>query len=694
MGQSSAERVKSYRARRKADGLPDATRANSSARYKRWYDKHKLERIKDLPFVGCDGEGAGTDDQGRQLFMLFRMGERELYTGQPLSTYEILDFICDEPPGSILVGFAFGYDATMILRDLSPERQRRLLQPRDFASGRSPFTWWRDFDIEYLPRQYFRVKRVNVSVDDFGMEHREPVKGSTRTIYETFGFFQKSFVKCCADFKVANDTVLADVAATKQRRGGTDWAITQDERDYCALECSLLEDLMTKLRAYCTEADIRPRTWSGAGKLAEALHRKHNTPKAPRDPAMIPWPAQVQDWAQLAYYGGRFEITTVGRVEGDVYEYDINSAYPAAMPLLPCLEHGRWHYEECDDKALPTAELYVAKVSYTSNPLFGRIPFGHLNGFPCRTKTGNLCWPCNSAGVYWSPEITSAQALGHRVTCEGAWVYDRQCDCKMFDWVEPLYDYRKSIGSQGAGYPIKLGINSLYGKLVQRKGHGVYVNMIWGGLITAYTRAKLNAAILSAKRTDDCDVLMIATDAIYTTRPLDLPLGPRLGEWDMSTLPGLFIVQPGLYWSPGLAKRKSRGLSGKFFEEQGRIESFENAWRDYLAALNSGLEVELPSVEVDFDCFIGMRLALARNKPEIAGQWQATSRSISFDYSRKRSHQRIRGGSIVTSPKRSAPPSLAHRDFITAEGAAPWDNANLELADQPDYIDLGPAWKE
>lgn len=686
MGQSSAERVRSYRQRQKATGGEDTTRRNSKVRYKKWYDANALDRKLNTPFVGCDGEGAGKDDLGRQHYMLFRMGERELYTGQPLTTYELLDFICDDPGGSILVGFSFGYDVTMILRDLSEERQRRLLAPRLFGEGKSPFTWWRDFDIDYLPRQFLRVRRIRRYRDDEGEERREAVKGTTRTIWETFGFFQKSFVKCCRDFKVCSDEVLRDLEAMKNKRGSDEWVIDQAERDYCALECTLLEELMSRLRTYCAEADIHPRSWSGAGKLAEALHRKHETPRAPKSAEEMPWPKEVEDWANMAYYGGRFEITTVGHIEEQVYEYDIGSAYPDSMRKLPCLVHGKWSMHL--STKLPDADLYIAAITYKKRNAFFAI--GELGGFPCRTKSGHLCWPRQSAGVYWSPEIRSAIALGHDVKCVRAWVYEKQCDCKPFDWIEPLYDYRKSIGSQGAGYPIKLGINSLYGKLAQRRGHGVYVNMIWAGLITAYTRSTLNQAIKLAPD----NVLMLATDAIYTTKPLPLDIGPRLGQWEESKLPGLFIVQPGLYWSPGLVKRKSRGLSGRFFEENNRTEIFEQQWRYFLAGLNTDPETPFPSVPVEFDCFIGMRLALARNKPDLAGTWLPSQRKISFDYRNKRSRHIVEDGHLLTGIRKLLEPSLPHKDFLSAGGAEPWENARLELAEQPDYIDLGPPWSE
>src|SRR4051812_13184711 len=99
---SAADRSRAFRSRRKEQGLPDRDRSKHRE-YKREWKKSRPGAVK--PFIGCDGEGCGTDETGRQLYMLFRMGKRELFTGQHLRTEELLDFICDEPPGSLLVGF-------------------------------------------------------------------------------------------------------------------------------------------------------------------------------------------------------------------------------------------------------------------------------------------------------------------------------------------------------------------------------------------------------------------------------------------------------------------------------------------------------------------------------------------------------------------------------------------------------------
>lgn len=677
----AADRVRAYRARQKDAGLPDVSR--------KWKKKHDRDYRKSRPdksFVGCDGEGCGVDAGGRQLYMLFRIGQRELFTGRHLSTTELLDFICESDADVILVGFAFGYDVTMILRDLPERQQRRLFEPKIFEKGHSRYVWYKDYDIDYLPKQYFRVKRVTVKrwrdAEGVSRETRIPVTGSQRTIYETFGFFQKSFLKCVNDFKIATEPERETIAANKARRSSFE-TIDREVRDYCGLECDLLARLMEQLRGNCRAAGIIPRSWNGAGKLASALHGLHETPKSREIAAIVP--REVQDLANMAYYGGRFEITRIGDIRETVYEYDICSAYPDAMRNLPCLLHGRW---EASSK-LSSQDLFVASCHF--NGPTKAIPLG---GLPIRSREGHLYWPARGSGIYWSPEIRSAERLGYKVRLKNGYVFHRECDCCAFGWVNQLYEYRKSIGSQGAGYPIKLGINSLYGKLAQRKGNGVFQNMVWAGLITAQCRAKINEAISFAPES----IVMIATDAVYSLKPLALDIGDRLGQWEAKTLNGLFIVQPGLYWCPAKRKRKSRGLSGNFFERPGLTESFEASWAQFggLAA-NS----PFPQVSVPVPNFVGLKLALARNKPEMAGTWIKETdpqgqRSISFDYRNKREGHMWQDGHIVVGIKPGSPGlvSLPHRDFLKAGGAEPWEAARSMLDEQPDYIDLGPPFED
>jgi hypothetical protein len=108
------------------------------------------------------------------------------------------------------------------------------------------------------------------------------------------------------------------------------------------------------------------------------------------------------------------------------------------------------------------------------------------------------------------------------------------------------------------------------------------------------------------------------------------------------------------------------------------------------------LESVFPHVPVPVPGFIGMKLAISRNKPELAGTWVHDTREISFDYRNKRQGHRWEGGCIVTAIKAGYPGlvSLPHKDFLKAGGQEPWELARLMLDEQPDFVDFGIPFKD
>jgi DNA polymerase type B, organellar and viral len=728
----TAAQQAAYRARKREAGLPVEDKVTARARKARW--RHMVAcreaerqgqpypappvprppaRIKPTlkPFLGIDGEGCGQDRKGRQHYMLLCAGNAagswELYTGKPLSTEQCLDWICSLPgtDDAILSGFSFGYDVTMILRDLPTAKRTDLLadkhawNPNDrFHKPLARYTHWRNFGIEYLPNNYFRVCRLET------VEHKSPdgkivwlrshpIKGSARTIYEGFGFFQRKFARALQDFNIGTAAERRMIAANKAERNRFT-RMTRTVRDYCALECELHAEMMEGLRANCLASNIKPRTWNGPGKLATVLHHDHDTITVDMlAPPLVP--DGLLQMADAAYYGGRFELRRIGRLSGRVWEYDLNSAYPAAMQALPCLLHGTWRYEDPDGirQAHAAGALYVATVAYQHSTAAG---CRGMCGLPHRQSAsanvsrnqyaGVLAWPLQGQGTYWSVEIHSAELLGAKLRFGSGWVYSRQCDCKPFDWIAPLYAERKRLGSGTQGYPLKLAINSLYGKLAQRVGNPRYANPLWAGLITAMTRARLNEAI--ALNPDA--IAMIATDGIYSTKPLALPISDLLGAWSVKRHDaGLFIVQPGLYWPMERgAKPKTRGVSAGWFNRRRRLV-FERAWDAYASLVKSGGTQGPPTVQLPIRLFIGLRLAEARGNSDLAGRWEDTHKAISFDWHGKRGLADWRKG-----PHVATLPLPGGLDWVSASYDADpivtalADTVGEEFEDQPDYLQM------
>lgn len=711
-----AERMQRYRAKARAEGrvLPTEAPGTSTARVRRWRERHNGD-VK--PFCGVDGEGAGTDEHGRQCYMLLRCGDRELYTGNPLSTYECLEFLCSQPASKLLVGFGFNYDVTMILKDLAPDKRRwllletgeKLIDDAGKAHTKERWSHYEDFGIDYLPRNHFKVCRLRPvrlrKMDSRGNRMKwKPIAGTTRVIYDSIGCFQSSFLAALQSYNIGRehwDRIAAGKAARDNQT-----AIGDVERAYCAAEVALLGDLMERFRDTCHAAGIYPLTWNGAGKLAAFLHAKHSTPRTERVEALIP--AAVECCARASYYGGRFEISRVGLITDGCHEYDINSAYPDAMRHLPCLQHGRWEpVTAVQLEALPDEALFVASLTFRHDGPGA----GHFFGLPVRQHTGRLFWPGTGGGIYWSPEIRSAERRGCRVTYRpitaeiagapvgpypeaAGWLYRTGCTCEPFDWVEPLYAYRKTL-PKAQGIPIKLAINSLYGKLAQRIGVPEFQNFVWGGLVTALVRARLNDTI---GRAPD-QIIMVATDGIISKTPLTLPVGDGLGQWGHSEHDRLFVVQPGVYWKPSTAAFahhtdavKSRGMHRSVLERHAR--DFEAAWLDYakwskgtFGRIIAGKVLEPPSVTVDVRMFIGLRLAQARGKPETAGRWADTQRSVSFSWKDKRGRGRAWDGQCaITYP----PPGAVGLESLTYNEAGDlwpaFDLDRIEREEQPDHF--------
>lgn len=706
---TSTERSQRLRAKRREAGISRVRSPAEIAAIKAWKvspagrasrTRHNHDLIDARIFVGCDGEGCGTDAVGRQPFLLWRMGDRELCTGGELTTSQLLEFILGSEPDTTHTKVIYGgrYDVPQMLRDIPAERWGELWRPKPRQQGKSMYFFYGKYGIDWRDGHYLRVCRLMRSGRGWAAQ-----KGTARTIYEVSGFFQKRFVDALADFAVGEADHLAFIGLNKDLRGSIA-AIDDQTRRYCALECRYLAELMTRFRTLCLSLDppLRPRTWNGAGKLAEAEHAARGTitgkalqarlvalsdtgqavPVPPASPTR-----GVLAFARRGYYGGRFEMTRLGEIPGPVWGYDINSAYPFACLSLPCLIHGTWAYVDgttLDYLTAPDA-LYIADVAF-------HHPQPRLVcGLPFRTPKGTLQWPVRGNGTYWSVEIRAAEKLGAEIRHKGGWLYQGQCDCQPFRWVSERYEQRLKFGKDAAGMPLKFMLNSLYGKLAQRKGKPVFANPIYAGLITATTRAQL----IDAAAVEPDSVIMFATDAVFTARPLKhLTVSKALGAWDMTEHPRLFCVQPGLYWGLIKDKIKTRGISPRFMRPL--LPTFERTWADWCDGMRAATRTEdlpIPRVGVSVEYFVGMRLAYHRHKPDLAGRWMKAGeadnppRQIAFDWTKKRGKRAFdTSRSIVTLPLPGDKAGISTTfDAVDDAAMLEWDEFRMRLEANRDW---------
>jgi hypothetical protein len=466
------------------------------------------------PFVAWDGEGY-TNATGDHIYnILANSRHRYILDNDGLSTRQCFEFFLANNLYTVInVIFGGSYDVNMILRDVTEQNLRTL-----YSTGTC---YWDNYIIHWQNRKRFSVR------------HTGQKKEHAFVLWDVFGFFQKSFVKACRAW-LGDLPILDTIQRMKIQRSSFTDEDVKSVLEYNASECELLVRIMTQLRLALDFAGIHVSRWDGAGAIAAGLLKKHSITSYKAMP-----PETIYHAAQFAYSGGRIEAPMVGNCEdGEIHRYDLRSAYPAVIANLPSLATARWEHEGFwNGNAMSFVEI---EWSYQDERPF--YPFFY------RTHRGTIIYPRSGRGIYFGVELPKNTQTYKIVQ---AWNIDIRSNEKPFDFVHTDYRTRAILREHGhmAHEVIKLGLNSLYGKLAQQVGyrHGhmpSYHTLIWAGFITASTRAKLYEAASLCEG----DVIAFATDAIITTAPVDLPIGTELGQWDHTELSGITIVQPGVYW--------------------------------------------------------------------------------------------------------------------------------------------------
>jgi hypothetical protein len=266
-----------------------------------------------------------------------------------------------------------------------------------------------------------------------------------------------------------------------------------------------------------------------------------------------------------------FELHKVGRVNKKVYKYDLNSAHPSTIALLPSMRNEWKHVIEPQ-----TVRPYgIYRIEYNSI----RSAYEHNRNdvvlwphpFHVRDRRSLIFYPAAMEGWRWAPEILTAREFLSQVGAELyiAEGWELQDDgSRPFEFVYDMYRQRQLLKSQGNVMQLafKLGLNSLFGKTAQRAGWRPgreipqYHQLEWAGYITSGTRARLWPALWQAY----CKGSLIGceTDAVLSSEPLDLPLSKKLGEWDYEEYDDAIYLQNGIYWlkDGNKWKAKFRGL--------------------------------------------------------------------------------------------------------------------------------------
>lgn len=572
-----------------------------------------------------------------------------------------------------LYGFHFNHDIGMMLKGLEPERMT--LVHKSTAKERGLLCWTThdpdDTDcIKYHRNDPVAVAEVIRSGGEgdilafdpvskfafatsagrrFYMEYRpygDRFEGNKRIDIHDVGMafpgkFEQVIDKWQPDYRDGDREIIA--WGKKQRTDDFRLVDRQKIAHYSEAECVSLARLVKKFFITllgATGMDMRPRSLFGSGSVAAAAMKFNGVTerKMIHEDMTVVCGTEIDNVAQLCYYGGKIEAPVVGLLSEAANPRDINSAYPSKMVHLPCMREGHGHWENKRGKrTLPEKIVGYALVTWM-------LPEG-ATAFPpfmVRDNTASVFAPRIGQRLWVSlPEYTQAMRYwADYITTHHMIWWVQECGCPPpMAFLSDIYDLRfvekgkaktaatdhDRLEATAKEEVYKLIINSCYGKLAQREPHfGKFTNMHWAAMITGETRAQVNEEIWTGEQQGGTPVYA-HTDSVTFVGIDREDEGKALGAWGKEDPKiGLFIIQPGLAIPIVEGKAATRGVS------KGVIVPFVKQWavdhRDEFRQHPS----TWPTMEVLDTRMYSLRQAHHIGKPWLAGSFRTAPQKIGF----------------------------------------------------------------
>jgi hypothetical protein len=644
-------------------------------------------------FIGIDGEGqtAGrtANHMGDHRYVFLAAGTESgehwhIENDQGLDTESCLDFLLHVVPSedTLLFAYSFGYDLTKILADMPDEKLYSLFRPDERQQKVTRYGKEHTEPAPILWRGY----TLNLQGSRFSVSRRDVRHGREIVLWDIFKFYQSKFVSALRDWVVGNEPnnpakyvkhipgrwacdvcgELKDITFSlsgivkeglstacvtcsvkilplwermqlmKEFRGAFDRLPKEQVAKYCFEECTCMAQLARKLVRAHEDAGLVLKNFYGAGSSASAMLSAMNIKDQIR-----PAPPDMHQALARSFFGGRFENSVIGAIEGTVYNYDISSAYPYQITFLPCLMHGVWEHTRlrADIMNGRTAFVHYALGSAPTDPRYE-----NWGPFPFRTGDGSICFPIESGGGWVGrEEFLAGERLFPHVYFVEAWVYKCDCDCQPFKRIPEFYKQRIRLGKEGPGIVMKLGYNACYGKLAQSVGGATFSSWIWASLITSGTRAQILDFL--GLHGDWSNLLMIATDGVYTRERIEAPLprdtntweaiGPDgkiakkpLGGWEEKKIDkGVFCARPGIYFPMNPTEKELKDVRGRGVGKGVVLENWRKIvdhWETYHLDPQPGYPFGMPCIVSNVVRFCGAKSSVSRSVRDVTADGAIT----------------------------------------------------------------------
>jgi len=400
--------------------------------------------------------------------------------------------------------------------------------------------------------------------------------------------------------------------------------------EYCQLDCKLTSQLMDLwIKKFYDSFKFYPKTYYSVGSIAVNYVRTQIDDM----PVFKCASYEVQEMAYASYFGGHFEIYSRGKHE-NIFHYDINSAYPDAMVNMPDFLNGIW----LEIKSFKEYEKYKDNIGFYK--IHCNVNEDRIGPFLFRDAENLIRCP---SGEF----ITHTTSMELKVALESfdvtimfihgyVFIPTKYQNKSFANLVKSMYETRLEQTDPLQKTVYKYLINSLYGKFAQSrpKPRGLF-SPICCSYITGYCRAKLLEAIKDNKE----DIVMLATDGIFSKKPLAVDTSGKkvLGHWEAEFHPKFYLVMAGIYAyntkENSILESKSRGFGLTTYNvDTGKKDKF-----DFLEA-----KIHYENGEFIFKILtlrpLSIKHSLIQNNvdPSLIGRMQTFPKEINLNGDKKR----------------------------------------------------------
>ena len=465
------------------------------------------------------------------------------------------------------------------LDDITPENLIRFLFQKRYQ-GTWNFFYNITFDSEVILKvfgeeilyNYKRTRKLKFAIEDYKLDYIPSKilairKGHHSTVF--FDIAQYYHASLTNAYQQNIGTLDESYLKIKQKRSAFSrnyyLRYMKKVKDYCIQDCILTKELTNHWTDLFYDAfGFYPMRWISSGYLAEKVLINNNIPLPKFD--QIPY--KIQDIAWSSYFGGRFEVLKRGFI-GTAYIFDINSAYPYALSIIPdFFSDNKKHNWKKSKKILENALLGFFKIE-------SKIPNEkYVPPFPF--NDGRLIFPSGKFQTFCTlAELKAVQNPKYYKILE-SWQYcDDHPSYPYKDFVESTYQKRLSLkqAQNPLQLPLKIILNSIYGKTgqkVNRRIGNIFSPVIFSS-ITGIARSMLYRFVM--ENNIEKDVVFFATDSVCTTRKLDYN-SDKLGEFSYdNSADDVYVLQNGFYRFN--EKWKQRGLGNLGTKEIEHLDTIE-----------------------------------------------------------------------------------------------------------------------